>query len=335
MRISESEHSVEMSTRRSVLARSAALLAALGLPRDACAQGYPARTIKIVVPFPPGGPGDLVMRVVQAGMEPLLRQALVVENVPGAGGILGAARVKQAEPDGYTLVQVGNPHTTAAATRPGAGVDLLRDFVPVGDTGQSTFTLCASKELGVVTLADMIERARSRPGELKIGHVGVGSIHHLINELLKSAAGIDLGNVPYRGEAQASVDLVAGRIDLMFLVTAKQLLDEHRVVALGHTGASPWFNLPGIKPLAQQGLEDLVVPGWNGLMAPRSTPQAVVDRLSSALGQTLKTVEAAKAFNAIGLAPGTGTPQRLTALIENDMRLFTTVIQERQLKFEL
>ena len=324
-----------MSTRRSIIAQSAGLLAALGWPRGAGAQGYPARTIKIVVPFPPGGPGDLVMRVVQAGMEPMLRQALVVENVPGAGGSLGAARVKQAEPDGYMLLQVGNPHTTAAATRPGAAVDLLRDLVPVGDTGQSTFTLCASKELGVATLAKMIEKAKSRPGELKIGHIGVGSIHHLINELLKSAAGIDLGNVPYRGEAQASVDLAAGRIDLMFLVTAKQLLDEHRVVALGHTGASSWFNLPGVKPLAQQGLEDLVVPGWNGLMAPKSTPPAVVDRLSSVLSQTLKTVEAAKAFNAIGLAPGTGTPQRLVALIENDMRLFTTVIRQRQLKFEL
>ena len=101
--------------------------------------------------------------------------------------------------------------------------DLLRDFAPIGDTGESTFTLCASKELGVTTLAELIAKAKSKPGELKIGHVGVGSDPSFINELLKSAAGIDLSNVPYRGEAQASVDLVAGRIDLMFLVTAKQL----------------------------------------------------------------------------------------------------------------
>jgi len=324
-----------MRTRRTVLAESAALFAALSLPRVAHAQGYPPRAIKIIVPFPPGGPGDLAMRIVRAGMEPMLGQAIVVENMPGAGGGLGAARVKQADPDGYTLVQVANPHTTSAAVRPETSLDLLRDFVPVGDASHSTFTLCASKALGVTSLADLIQKAKSRPGELTIGHVGAGTIHHLINELLKSAAGIDLGNVPYRGEAQASVDLVAGRIDLMFLATAKQLVDENRVVALGHTGGSDWFNLPGVKPIADQGLKDFVVPGWNGLMAPKNTPPAIVDRLSGALSHALTAAEATKAFNAIGLVPGTGTPQHLIRLIESDMRLFTTVIRERNLKFEL
>jgi len=323
------------STRRSVLTQSAALLAALSLPRAAAAQAYPSRVIKIIVPFPPGGPGDLAMRIVQAGMSPALGQPIVIENVPGAGGNLGVARVKQAEPDGYTLVQVANPHTTNAAVKPEANVDLLRDFAPIGDTGASIFTLCAAKGLGVTTLADMIAKAKARPGELKIGHVGAGSLHHLLNELLKSAAGIDLSNVPYRGEAQASVDLVADRIDLMFLATAKPLLDENRVVALGHTGAAPWFNLPGVPPLGALGLRDFVVPGWNGLMAPKNTPPAILDRLSALLGQALRTDEARKGFNAIGLNPGTGTPQRLTTLIENDMRLLTTVIRERKLTFEL
>jgi tripartite-type tricarboxylate transporter receptor subunit TctC len=324
-----------MDTRRSVLAHLVTLLATLSLPRNVSAQVYPARVIKIIVPFPPGGPGDIAMRIVQAGLETTLGQPIVVENVPGAGGALGAARVKQAEPDGYMLVQVANPHTTNAVTKPTANIDLLRDFAPIGDTGESTYTLCASKELSVTTLAELIAKAKSKPGELKIGHVGVGSVHHLINELLKSAAGIDLSNVPYRGETQASVDLVAGRIDLMFLVTAKQLLNENRVVALGHTSSGPWFNLPGVKPLHELGLKDFVVPGWNGIMAPKNTPPGIVDKLSAALSQLLKTEQAKKGFNAIGLNPGTGSPQRLTELIENDTRRFTAVIRDRNLKFEL
>ena len=135
----------------------------------------------------------------------------------------------------------------------------------------------------------MIELAKAKPGELKIGSVGIGSAHHLIAEMLKSAAGIELTHVPYRGEAPAIPDLVAGRIDLMFLTTAKPLIDDGRVVGLGHTGDGPWFQLPHLKPLTALGLKDFVVPGWNGLMAPKGTPPAVVAKLSDSAGAALHT----------------------------------------------
>ncbi len=323
-----------MTTRRSVLAHSAAALAALSLPRGALAQAYPAKPIKIIVPFPPGGPADTAVRIVQPGMEKTLGQPIIVENVAGAAGAIGAQRVKQAEPDGYTLLQAASPHTTNAAVKPEANSDLLRDFAPIGQTGDSVYTLCASKELGVKTLAEVIAKAKAKPGELKIGSVGIGSAHHLIDEMLKSAAGIELTHVPYRGEAPSIPDLIAGRIDLMFLTTAKPLVDEGRVVGLGHTGRGFWFNLPGLKPLTELGLKGFVVPGWNGLMAPKGTPPSVILRLSLALDDTLKTEAAMRAFNAMGFNPGIGTPEQLTKLIENDMRLFTTVIRERNLKFD-
>lgn len=323
-----------MIRRRSVLTHSAALLAAAALPCGAFAQSYPTKPIKIIVPFPPGGPADTAVRIVQPGMEKALGQAIVVENVAGAAGALGANRVKAADPDGYTLLQAASPHTTNAAVKPEANSDLLRDFAPIGQTGDSVYTLCASKELGITTLAEVIARAKAKPGELKIGSVGIGSAHHLIDEMLKSAAGIDLTHVPYRGEAPSIPDLIAGRIDLMFLTTAKPLVDENRVVGLGHTGAGPWFNLPNLKPLTELGLKDFVVPGWNGLMAPKNTPPAIVAALSKALDDTLKTDAAKKGFNAMGFNPGVGTPAQLTKLIDNDMRLFTTVIRERNLKFD-
>jgi tripartite-type tricarboxylate transporter receptor subunit TctC len=268
-------------------------------------------------------------------MEKALGQPIVIENVAGAAGQVGAMRVKQSEPDGHTLLQAASPHTTNAAVKPDAYVDLLRDFTPIGETGNSVYTLCASKELGVQTFAEMVARAKAKPGELKIGSVGIGSAHHLIAEMLKAAAGIELSHVPYRGEAPAIVDLVAGRIELMFLTTAKPLVEEGRVAGLAVTSESEWFNLPGLKPLVQLGLKDFVVPGWNGLMAPKGTPPAAIAKLSGALSAALHTDSAVRAFNAMGFKPGPGAPGPMTRQIEADMRLFTTVIRERNLKFDI
>jgi tripartite-type tricarboxylate transporter receptor subunit TctC len=323
-----------MTGRRRFLFQAGAALATTALPRASLAQAFPAKPIKVIVPFPAGGPADSAVRIVQAGMEKALGQPLIVENVGGAAGQVGAMRVKQAEPDGYTLLQAASPHTTNAAVKPDAYVDLLRDFAPIGETGNSVYALCASKELGVKTFAEMVALAKAKPGELKIGSVGIGSAHHLIDEMLKGAVGIELTHVPYRGEVPSIVDLIAGRIDLMFLTTAKPLIDENRVVGLGVTSAEEWFNLPGIKPLTQFGLKDFVVPGWNGLLAPKGTPSAVIARLSSALSATLRTDAAIRAFNAMGFKPGPGTPDAMMRQIESDMRLFTTVIRERNLKFD-
>jgi tripartite-type tricarboxylate transporter receptor subunit TctC len=323
-----------VTTRRSVLIHSTAAALALSLPRGAFAQAFPAKPIKIIVPFPSGGPADTAVRIAQGGMEKSLGQPVIVENVAGAAGGLGAQRVKQSDPDGYTLLQAASPHTTNAAVKPQGNVDLIRDFVAIGQTGNSVYTLCASKELGAATLGDIIARAKAKPGELKIGSVGIGSAHHLIAEMLKSAAGIELTHVPYRGEAPAIPDLIAGRIDLMFLTTAKPLIDEGRVVGLGHTGDGPWFQLPELKPLTALGLKDFVVPGWNGIMAPKGTPAAVVAKLSDALAAALHSEASVKAFNAMGFIPAAGTPGPMTKQIEEDMRIFTTVIRERNLKFD-
>jgi tripartite-type tricarboxylate transporter receptor subunit TctC len=320
--------------RRLLLLHSAALAAASVVPRAATAQSFPSKPIKIVVPFPAGGPADGAVRIVQPGMERLLGQSLVVENVPGATGGIGASRVKQAESDGHTLLQAASPHTTNAAVKPQTNVDLRRDFEPVGITGNSVYALCASKASGIASFADMVARAKAKPNELRIGSVGIGSAHHLVAEILKSVAGIELTHVPYRGEAPAIPDLMAGRIDLMFLVTAKPLIDEGKITGLAVTSEEEWFNLPGIKPMVSFGYRDFVVPGWNGLMVPKGTPPAVIAKLSEALHAALKTDAAVRAFNAMGFKPGDGTPEPMRERIDADMRLFTGVIRERNLKFD-
>jgi tripartite-type tricarboxylate transporter receptor subunit TctC len=324
-----------VTTRRSVLTRSAALLAAsMALPRMAFAQQFPIRTIKVIVPFPAGGPADSAVRIPQPGMEKILGQSIIVENVVGAAGGIGAQRVKQSEPDGYTLLQAASPHTTNAAVRPATNIDLRSDFVPIGVTGNSVYALCASKASGVTSLAELVARAKTKPGELKIGSVGNGSTHHLIAEALKAAAGVDMTHIPYRGEAPAIPDLLAGRIDVMFLVTAKPLIDTGQVVGLAVSSAEPWFNLPGLKPLAALGYKDLVFDGWNGLMAPKGTPPAVAAKLSDALGTALKADASVRAFNAMGFKPGAGSANGMARQIEHDMDVFTKVIRERNLKFD-
>jgi tripartite-type tricarboxylate transporter receptor subunit TctC len=323
-----------MTTRRAVLAQVASLAAVMAMPRVSFGQAFPTRPVKVVVPFPAGGPADTAVRIAQQGMERVLGHPVIVENVPGAAGGIGAQRVKQAAADGYTLLQAASPHVTNAAVKPGANVDLMRDFDPVGITGQSIYTLCASKGVGVQSLAVVIARAKAKPGEFKIGSVGAGSAHHLIAEMLKAAADIDLTHVPYRGEAPAIPDLIAGRIDLMFLTTAKPLIDDGRVIGLGHTGDGPWFNLPNVKPLTELGLKDFVIPGWNGLMVPKATPSAVIGKLSEALASALGAEASVRAFNGMGFKPGSGMPDEMRRRIESDTRLFTTVIRERNLKFD-
>src|SRR5262249_51846063 len=160
---------------RQFLLQASAVVGAPSLSRPAFAQAFPSRPIKIIVPFPPGGPADTAVRIVQPGMEKALGQPLIIENVPGAAGQVGALRVKQAEPDGHTLLQAASPHTTNAAVKPETNVDLLRDFAAIGETGNSVYTLCASKELGVKSFADLVALAKAKPGELKIGSVGIGS----------------------------------------------------------------------------------------------------------------------------------------------------------------
>ena len=323
-----------MTTRRSVLASSAALLIAASLPRRAFAQAFPTKPIHVIVPFPPGGPADTAVRIAQGGMEKALGQSLIVENVPGAAGQIGAQRVKQANADGYTLLQAASPHETNATVKPEAHVDLLRDFEPIGQTGDSVYTLCASKESGIKTFSDLVRIAKAKPNELKFGSVGVGSAHHLVMEILKASAGIEMTHAPYRGEAPAILDLVAGRIDVMFLTTAKPLIDDGRVTGLAVSSAKPWFNLPNVPTLPSLGMKEFIVPGWNGLMAPKGTPPAVIAKLSAALAGALHTEASTKAFNTMGFKPGEGTPERMRRDIEADMRLFTTVIRERNLKFD-
>ena len=255
------------------------------------------------MPFPPGGPADTAVRIAQAGMEKALGQPIVVENVAGAAGGIGAQRVKQAEPDGYTLLQAASPHTTNAAVKPrGQRRSAARLRADRPDRQQRLHAVRQQGARRSRRSPRSIARAKAKPGELKIGSVGIGSAHHLIAEMLKSAAGIELTHVPYRGEAPAIPDLVAGRIDLMFLTTAKPLIDDGRVVgSRPHRRRAVVPTCRSSSRSPSSACKDFVVPGWNGLMAPKGTPPAVVAKLSEALSAALSTEAAVTRLQRHGL----------------------------------
>jgi hypothetical protein len=189
-----------VTTRRSVLIHSTAAALALTLPRGAFAQAFPAKAHQDHRAVP-ARRASRYRGADRAGRHGKIARPAGHRRERGRGGWRPRRAARQAiEPDGYTLLQAASPHTTNAAVKPQGNVDLIRDFVSIGQTGNSVYTLCASKELGLATLGDIVARAKAKPGELKIGSVGIGSAHHLIAEMLKSAAGIELTHVPYRGE---------------------------------------------------------------------------------------------------------------------------------------
>ena len=260
------------------------------------------KAVKIIVPFR-RGPADTAVRIAQGGMEKALGDPVIIENVPGAAGGIGAQRVRQAEPDGYTLLQAASPHTTNAAVKPAANVD------------GATSSPCRSARPATASWRSARAERRQglppkpssspRPSPAK---VNIGKRRHRLrasSDRRDAEVGgrirIDPRAVSRRGAGDPA-DLVAGRIDLMFLTTAKPLIDDSRVVGLGHTGDGPWFQLPQLLP-PRSGLKDFVVPGWNGLMAPKGTPPAAVSKLSEALAAALHTELLVKAFNAIGFTP--------------------------------
>ena len=292
------------------------------------------KTITIIVPAPAGGGGDISARSVIQDMEKSLGVTIVVENVAGATGNIGIKRALSAAPDGTTLLLVTGANTANAAARPQTSIDLLENFEPISRIGATSFILAASTQSGINSVADLIALAKKRPGELKYGSIGPGSNHHLLAEMLKKEAGINLIHVPYRGEAPAIVDLLAGRLDVMFLTSGMQYVSNNQLIALGITSGEPWPLAPNVKPLKLSGLKSFDYQSWNGLLAPKGTPKEIIQKINAAVNDALKGPRAKNALEAVGIGVGGGSPEVLAGLIARDKKLFGDIIRDQNLKFD-
>jgi tripartite-type tricarboxylate transporter receptor subunit TctC len=322
-----------MIDRRSVLALGLAAIAA----GPVHAQAWPARPVTIVVPFAAGGPTDLVARVLAEQLTRRLGQAVIVENRVGAGGDIGGQAVAHAVPDGYTfLLSTTGSLTVNRHLKPSANYDPVRDFKPVSLTFKSDHVVVVKKALAARTLADLVGLLRQEPGSLNYGSAGLGTTSHMIAELFKAKAGVDMRHVAYRGAGPALNDLVAGHIDVMVDSLANSLpqIQAGAVRPLAVTGATRHPALPEVPTTRETGVADFSAFAWGALLAPLNTPDAIIERLSGEVSAIYRDSATADRLTAAGADPASSTPSELAAFMQADTEQWGRIVQDVGIKLQ-
>jgi len=306
-----------------------ATAAAVSLPSWA-RPAWPARPIKLVVPFPAGSSPDLIARVLAEPLGPALGTTIVIENRPGAGGNIGTGMVAKAEPDGYTLLfTIQGPLVTAPSLVKNLGYDPQRELAPVSLVATSPNVLVVDPKLGAATLADFVRVAKERRGQLNYGSVGNGSASHLAMELFKTRAGVDLVHVPNQGFPQIVNAILAGQVQAAFMVPgiAMGQVRAGRLRALGVTTLGRAASLPELPTLVEQGYRDFEAISWQAVLAPAQTPRPIVDRVAREIVRIVKSDEVrtkmlAQYFSAAGTAP-----EGLAGLMRSERERWAKVIR--------
>jgi tripartite-type tricarboxylate transporter receptor subunit TctC len=322
-----------MNPRRALLA----VLLALTVPMAAHAQeAWPAKPIRLIVPFPPGAGTDTVARFVAQRLAETMKAQIVVENKTGAGGAIGAAEAAGSLPDGYTLLFVASPFTTVAAASKNPVYDPVRQFVPVAPIASGPLAFIVNKDVPVSTMREFVALAKTMPGKLNYGSAGAGSVNHLALELLNARAGIVVVHVPYRGIADATKDLLGGQIQAMTasIPATLPLAAEKRVKVLAVTGPKRIPQLPDVPSWQEEGVPDASVINYWGIVAPVGTPPHVIARLNADVQKVLAHHEVKERLEKEGAELIPGPPSRLGTLIEHDLAHWKRLIVEAKLSFE-
>ena len=326
-----------MQVRRSFVSRLlvSSLLACGAL--GAHAQSFPTKPLRIVVPFGAGGVADLTARTVAQKMSEGLGQAVVIDNRPGAGGIVAAEMVAKAEPDGYTLL-IGTVgiHAINGALYEKMSFHPINDFTPISFLASTPNVLVVNKRLGVSNLHELIELAKAKPNELTFGSSGVGTSLHMSGELFKEMTGVQIRHIPYKGRAQSLPDLISGRISMLFdnLSSSLPLIKAGEVQALAVTTLKRSPAALEIATMAEQGLPGFEATSWFSLMAPANLPPDLQQRLNALTRQTLNQPEVRNKLLASGLDPAPGSPQDLSRLIQSEANKWGRVVYKSGAKLD-
>ncbi|MDB5797467.1 MAG: tctC [Paucimonas sp.] len=313
----------------------ALLLSLAGLPAAVSAQPaadpahYPNRAVKIVVPFAAGGPADLYARFLAQRLQDSLRQNFVVENKPGGGSLIGTDQVAKSPADGYTLLLMSNTHTvneSLFATKPYA---LWRDFAPVAPINYSDLVLVARPNLPAAGLPDLLRQARANPGKLSYASSGPGTPYHMAGELFKATAAVSILHIPYKGSSGARADVLGGQVDLMFdaVPTMAEFIRSGKVKGLATTGRSRSAVLPDLPTVAEAGVAGYEAVIWLGLLAPRDTPQAIIERLNSEVTRITADPEVAKTWARQGATPLKMSPVEFQRFIADDIAKWARIVK--------
>ncbi len=300
------------------------------------AEEYPSRTIRLVVPWPPGGIVDTLARVVGDRMSQELGQPLVVENRPGAGSKLGTDSVAKSAPDGYTLLVATSAHSINAGLYASQPYDPVQDFMPIVLAATAPSILVVSRSTPAQNLKELIELAIRRPGQLTYASAGNGSPAHLLGEMFKQATKTDLLHVPYRGAPQAMNDLLAGRINLLFanMTVGLPQVEAGQVRAIGTTSAERLPALPNLPTISEAGLPGFQGDQWLGFLAPKGTPSEIVSKLNTVVNKVLGSPGPQEMLSVQGLYVVGGSPEEFSKLIKDDIERWKRVIAESGIKVE-
>ncbi len=323
------------TTRRAAIGLIAGMAALSGLPA-AHAQAFPSKTLTLVVPFPAGGGPDVAARVFAEMLAPRLGQAVVVENRPGAGALLGAGVVAKSAADGHTLLFTPNtvvisPHVLPPGA--GGGVDVQRDLVPVIAPATTPMVLVANPQLGATNLKAALEMIRKTPG-MPYGSPGNGSPMHFAGEMFQRSAKVNLLHVPYRGVAPSITAALGGEVKLLFtgLGGAVQHIKAGKLVPLAVTESARSSLMPDVPTATEQGVPGVEVAAWYGVFAPKDTPAATVTRLNQEFNAVLQMPDVRTRLTAAGLELLGGTPQQLDALVKADHQRYGSLARELNIK---
>lgn len=297
------------------------------------AQAYPTKTITMIVPFAAGGPTDTVARLVAQSMSTTLKQQIIIENVGGAGGTIGAARAAKAAPDGYTLFLHHIGQSTAPALYRKLPYDAITSFEPIGLITDVPMTVVARANFPAKDMKELITYVKANKDKVTYAHAGLGSASHLCGMLLQTAMGVELTTVPYKGTGPAMNDLLGGQVDFMCDQTTNttSAIKSGKIKAYGVTTKTPVPSLPNLPVLANAGLPGFEVGVWHGLYAPKGTPKATVDTLASALRAALRDPNVAKRFADLGTEPSPtnqATPEALRTHLKQQIDLWGPIIKK-------
>ena len=313
------------------------LLAMLQLASLAAqAQNYPARPVKLVVPFSAGGPADNYARFLAQRLQDILGQNFVVDNKPGAGSVIGTDLVAKAAPDGYTLLVMSNTQTVNESLIPNKPYALMRDFVGVAPINYSDLVLVANPGAGLNSIADLIKRAKADPDTLNYASSGPGTPYHMAGELFKSMAKVSIAHVPYKGSAGARTDVLSGQVEMMFdaVTTMTEQVKAGKVRALATTGKQRSDVMPDVPTVSEAGVPGYEATIWLGVMAPKNTPKAIVDKLNEAISQIVAQAEVKQTWSKQGAAPMLMNPVQFDKYLNEDIAKWAYVIKSANIKMD-
>ncbi|MFM2059823.1 MAG: hypothetical protein RLY71_4208 [Pseudomonadota bacterium] len=307
------------------------------LPAPAVAQAgaaatvadYPTRPIRLIVPFAPGGSADVYGRVIAQRLQESLGQNVVVDNRPGAGSVIGTDAVAKSAPDGYTLLLMSNAHTVNESLIPNKPFQLMRDFTAIAPINASDLVLVTKAALPAATLADLLKAAKARPGALSYASSGPGTPYHMAGELLKAMAGVDILHVPYKGSAGARTDVLGGQVDMMFdaIPTMSEHIRSGKVRALATTGRQRSAILPDLPTVSEAGVAGYEATIWLGLMAPRGTPAAIVQKLNAEVAKVTGNADVRRQWAAQGTAAMTMGVDEFSRYLGADIAKWAEIVR--------